>query len=146
MLRNALIKVITATVLIATTMLSTPSAFAQSSSSVKCDDGKTYTATVSGGSCSSGKGWASCSNAAGDAAQVNCDNKVVKCSSQNGGGCSQAKRLPKATAPVKVGGVYQPPTNPPPKGKGGLTPVSVSGSKQTGSGNQTGAFERTNKK
>ena len=54
-------------------------AFAGSSASVKCSDGKTYTASVTGGTCTTTTGQAECSNGAGDAAVISCGT--------NGGSC-----------------------------------------------------------
>src|ERR1041385_8368043 len=69
-------------------------AFSGSSASVKCSDGKTYTASVTGGTCTTTTGQAQCTNGAGDAAVISCGSNGGSCVNVGANSkCSQARKM-----------------------------------------------------
>lgn len=79
------------------------------SGSVKCSDGKTYTASVPGGSCSVGANWVKCTGSnGGDTASVSCINNPGPCTSGGGGSCKSEMTVKGDSGTTVRGGLKVP--------------------------------------
>ena len=63
------------------------------SGSVKCDSGKTYTASVPGGSCRTGANWVKCTGSSGDTANIDCNRTPGPCESSGSGACKSELKM-----------------------------------------------------
>lgn len=81
---------------------------AAASGSVKCGDGKTYTASVPGGSCKTGANWVKCTGSGGDSADVFCNRMPGPCESSGNGGCKSEMKLGDDNGSTVRGGLKLP--------------------------------------
>lgn len=63
------------------------------SGSVKCKDGKTYTASVPGGSCKTGANWVTCTGSGGSKSDVSCNRMPGPCESSGSGSCKSELKV-----------------------------------------------------